>query len=270
MVRADGRAADALRPIRVEPGYLKHAEGSALVAFGDTIVVCTASVEPGVPSFLRGSGQGWLTAEYGMLPRSTTTRTAREAARGKQGGRTVEIQRIIGRSLRAVTSLQGLGDRTVWLDCDVLQADGGTRTAAVTGAFVALVAALGVLHARRELAVLPVSDFVAGVSVGVVDGDPVLDLCYAEDARAEVDMNLIMTAEGHLVEIQGTAERQPFGPDVLQRLLALGREGTRALVAVQREALGAVAALVGERRSVEAGGVGTGRGRANRAAGGIR
>ena len=231
--------------MRIRPGFLKHAEGSALVEFGDTVVICAASVEAGVPPFLRGSGHGWLTAEYGMLPRSTATRAPREAARGKQGGRTVEIQRIIGRSLRAVTDLKAIGERTVWLDCDVLQADGGTRTAAVTGAFVALAAALGTLRQPREGPRLPVSDFVAAVSVGVVDGEAVLDLAYAEDARAEVDMNVVMTAGGQFVEVQGTAERRPFDAARLQRLLDLARKGTRELIAVQRQALGPLAAALG-------------------------
>jgi ribonuclease PH len=248
MGRPDGRAADALRPVRIRPGVFRYAEGSALVEFGDTVVACTASVEPGVPPFLRGSGQGWVTAEYGMLPRSTSTRTPREASRGKQGGRTVEIQRIIGRSLRAVTRLAALGERTVWLDCDVLQADGGTRTAAVTGAFVALAAALGGLRDRGDLPAVPLIDCVAAVSVGVVDGEAVLDLVYAEDARAEVDMNVVMTAQGRFVEVQGTAEHQPFDAERLQELLALARRGTQALVAIQRQALGPLGASLGSRQ----------------------
>ena len=245
MARADGRGPGELRPVRLERGWLKHAEGSVLVSCGDTRVVCTASVEPGVPPFLRGRGQGWVTAEYGMLPRSTHTRTAREASRGRQGGRTMEIQRLVGRALRAVVNTAGLGERTVWLDCDVLQADGGTRTASVTGAFVALVDALGAMRERRELSQLPVSDFVAAVSVGVVDGACLLDLAYAEDSRAEVDLNLAMTGAGGFVEIQGTAEREPFGPADLQRMLDLGRGGIAQLIELQRQALGPRAALVG-------------------------
>jgi ribonuclease PH len=251
--RPDGRPADALRPVRIRPGFLRHAEGSALVEFGHTTVVCSASVESGVPPFLRGSGQGWVTAEYGMLPRSTLTRTPREASRGKQSGRTVEIQRIIGRSLRAVTSLPALGERTVWVDCDVLEADGGTRTAAVTGAFVALAAALAGLRARGEAALPLLADFVAAVSVGVVDGEPVLDLAYAEDVRAEVDMNVVMTGGGAFVDIQGTAERCPFDDERLAQLLRLARQGVRQLVRVQREALGETAAVVGGAPALRAG-----------------
>ena len=246
MSRPDGRAAGELRPVSLQRGFLKHAEGSVKVECGDTVVVCTASVEGGVPPFLRGSGQGWITAEYGMLPRSTHTRTPREASRGRQGGRTHEIQRLIGRSLRAVVTMAALGERTVWLDCDVLQADGGTRTAAVTGAFVALVDALAGLRRRRELAYLPVADCLAAVSVGIVGGLPVLDLAYSEDARAEVDMNLVATGAGRFVEIQGTAERRPFDGDQLAQLLTLGRAGLDRLVALQRESLGEVAAWIGE------------------------
>jgi ribonuclease PH len=246
MPRPDGRGAGEMRAVRLERGWLKHAEGSVLVSCGDTVVACTASVEPGVPPFLRGRGQGWVTAEYGMLPRSTHTRTPREASRGRQGGRTMEIQRLVGRALRAVVSTAALGERTIWLDCDVLQADGGTRTAAVTGAFVALVDALGAMRERRELPYLPVSDFVAAVSVGVVDGECLLDLAYAEDSRAEVDLNLAATGAGRFVEIQGTAERAPFGAEDLERMLTLGREGIARLIGLQREALGPRAAFVGE------------------------
>ena len=244
--RPDGRAPGQLRAVSLERGFLKHAEGSVRVQCGDTIVVCTASVEGGVPPFLRGSGQGWLTAEYGMLPRSTHSRTPREASRGKQGGRTMEIQRLVGRALRAVVTLAALGERTVWIDCDVLQADGGTRTAALTGAFVALVEALGAMRDRRELPYLPVADFIAAVSVGIVDGECLLDLAYAEDSQAQVDMNLAATGGGRFVEIQGTAERSPFSPAQLQRLLELGTAGIGELVARQREVLGPLAAHVGE------------------------
>lgn len=247
MPRPDGRGPEDLRPVRIERGFIKHAEGSVRVECGDTVVVCTASVENGVPSFLRGSGQGWVTAEYGMLPRSTHQRTPREASRGRQGGRTMEIQRLIGRSLRAVVNMAALGERTVWLDCDVLQADGGTRTASVTGAFVALVEALGAMRRRRELPYLPVADFLAAVSVGIVDGEAVLDLGYAEDSRAEVDMNLVATRGGRFVEIQGTAERRPFDAQQLQRLIALGTAGLGQLMAVQEQVLGDLAAWVGER-----------------------
>ncbi len=245
VVRADGRDADALRPVSIERGYLKHAEGSVRVCCGDTIVVCSVSVEFGVPSFLRGSGQGWLTAEYGMLPRATHTRNPREAARGRQGGRTMEIQRLIGRALRSVLRMDALGERTLWIDCDVLQADGGTRTAAISGAFVAVVDALTSLYARGDLSHLPVTDFLAAVSVGIVDGTPVLDLAYAEDSRAEVDMNLVGTGAGRLVEVQGTAERAPFELDQFYELVALGRSGIEQLVRAQRAALGERAAAVG-------------------------
>ena len=251
--RGDGRAADEMRPVAIDRGYLKHAEGSARVACGDTIVVCTASVESGVPPFLRGGGQGWLTAEYGMLPRSTHTRNPREAARGRQGGRTMEIQRLIGRALRSVVRMEALGERTLWVDCDVLQADGGTRTAAITGAFVAVVDALALLQARGDLPWLPVTDFLAAVSVGVVAGTPMLDLAYAEDSRAEVDMNLVGTGAGRLVEVQGTAERSPFELDQFYALVELGRAGIAQLVRAQREALGERAAAVGQPRPAGSG-----------------
>ena len=260
-VRVDGRSADALRSVEIERDYLKHAEGSVRVSCGDTIVVCTASVEPGVPSFLRGRGQGWLTAEYGMLPRSTHTRNPREAARGRQGGRTMEIQRLIGRALRAVLRMDALGERTLWIDCDVLQADGGTRTAAVTGAFVAVVDALALLQGRGDLPYLPVTDFLAAVSVGIVDGTPMLDLAYAEDSRAEVDMNLVGTGAGRLVEVQGTAERAPFECESFYAMVELGRSGIAQLVQAQRQALGDRAAAVGAPRpavSPRRGGVGGG------------
>jgi ribonuclease PH len=245
-VRPNERPAHALRPGSLQRGVLKFAEGSALVECGDTRVLCAASVEPGVPPFLRGSGQGWVTAEYGMLPRSTQQRTPREASRGRQGGRTVEIQRLIGRSLRAVVDTAALGERTVWIDCDVLQADGGTRTASVTGAFVALCEALERLRAKGDIPRLPLTDFVAATSVGIVDGEAVLDLEYAEDARAEVDMNVVATAGGRLVEVQGTAERSPFSREQLGRLLDLAQSGIAQLVAMQKAALGEeIAARVG-------------------------
>jgi ribonuclease PH len=227
-----------LREVRLTRGYTRHAEGSVLVEFGDTRVLCTASVEEKVPGFLKDRGQGWLTAEYGMLPRSTHTRTDREAARGKQTGRTQEIQRLIGRSLRAVTDLAALGARTIQLDCDVLQADGGTRTASITGAFVAAHDACTALVARGTLPALPFRDFVAAVSVGVYRGVPVLDLDYAEDAACDTDMNVVMTGAGGFVEVQGTAEGQPFSRAELDALTALAGAGIRALVAKQRAALG--------------------------------
>jgi ribonuclease PH len=247
-MRPNERPAQNLRPTTLQRGALKFAEGSALIECGDTRVLCAASIEPGVPPFLRGSGSGWVTAEYGMLPRSTQQRTPREASRGRQGGRTVEIQRLIGRSLRAVVDMAALGERTVWIDCDVLQADGGTRTASVTGAFVALCEALEKLRARGDLKVLPLRDFVAATSVGIVDGAAVLDLEYAEDSRAEVDMNVVATAGGRLIEVQGTAERAPFSRDQLSQLLDLAQAGIGELVALQRASLGEdVAARVGAR-----------------------
>jgi ribonuclease PH len=236
-VRPSGRRPDELRAVRIERGYTKHAEGSVLVAFGDTRVLCTASVEERVPPFLKDSGRGWVTAEYGMLPRSTNTRTDREAARGKQSGRTQEIQRLIGRSLRAVVDLASLGQRTVHLDCDVLQADGGTRTAAITGAFVALCDAVAFLQRKKLLLASPVRDHVAAVSVGMVQGTPVLDLDYAEDSACGCDMNIVMTGAGDFVELQGTAEGAAFGRAQLDGLLALAERGIRELIAHQRTAL---------------------------------
>jgi ribonuclease PH len=237
-MRPSGRAPEELRPVRITRHYTRHAEGSVLVEFGDTRVLCTATVEDGVPPFLRGSGQGWITAEYGMLPRSTHTRTAREAARGKQSGRTQEIQRLIGRALRAVTDLRALGDRTVTLDCDVLQADGGTRTAAITGGYVALADAIEALVERRLVASSPIHAQVAAVSVGICKGIPVLDLDYAEDSEAETDMNVVMNNGGAFIEIQGTAEGHAFRRHELDELLNLAAQGIGRLLAHQLEALG--------------------------------
>jgi ribonuclease PH len=237
MARPSGRAPDELRPVRFTRTHGKHAEGSVLVGFGDTQVLCTASVEQSVPQFLRGKNQGWITAEYGMLPRATHTRTAREAARGKQSGRTLEIQRLIGRSLRAVADLQALGERTVTLDCDVLQADGGTRTASITGAYVALAEACDRLVARREIAASPLHGQVAAVSVGIVGGVPVLDLDYAEDSQAETDMNVVMNNGGAFIEIQGTAEGHAFRRHELDALLNLAAAGIGELLALQAQAL---------------------------------
>ncbi|MDP6528534.1 MAG: ribonuclease PH [Gemmatimonadota bacterium] len=234
MTRADGRGVDALRVVSLEIGYAKNAEGSCLVRMGDTWVLCTASVEKGVPGWLRGKGRGWVTGEYGMLPRSTSTRMRR----GKGGGRTQEIQRMIGRSLRAVTDLQSLGDHTVTLDCDVLQADGGTRTAAVTGACVALFEACEKMRQDGALEKWPLRELVAAISVGVVDGTPVLDLPYEEDSRAEIDMNVVMTASGRFVEVQGTAEADPFERETLDAMLDLARDGVSELVDLQRGVLG--------------------------------
>ena len=237
-MRPSKRKPDELRPIAIERHYTRHAEGSVLVAFGDTRVICTASVEDGVPGFLRGRGQGWVTAEYGMLPRATHTRTDREAARGKQSGRTQEIQRLIGRSLRAVTDLEKLGERTVKLDCDVSQADGGTRTASVTGAFVALYDAVGTLIRGGVLPASPIRDFVAAVSVGLFEGVPILDQDYAEDSDCETDMNVVMTGSGGFVEVQGTAEGEPFSAAQMDALLALAMQGIAELIAKQKAALG--------------------------------
>ena len=237
MRRPSGRAADELRAVRITRGFVKHAEGSVLIECGDTRVLCTASIEDVVPPFLRGRGQGWVTAEYGMLPRSTHTRTAREAARGKQSGRTQEIQRLIGRSLRAVVDLRALGERTVTLDCDVLQADGGTRTAAITGSYVALAEACTGLAARGLLEATPVHGQVAAVSVGIFGGAPVLDLDYAEDSEAETDMNVVMNNGGAFVEIQGTAEGHAFRRHELDALLDLAASGLAKLFALQTQAL---------------------------------
>jgi ribonuclease PH len=236
--RPGGRRADQLRDVRITRHYTKHAEGSVLVEFGDTKVICTASVAESVPAFLRERGEGWLTAEYGMLPRATHTRGDREAARGKQTGRTQEIQRLIGRALRAVFDLEALGARTLHLDCDVIQADGGTRTASITGAFVAAHDAVATLLASGKLARSPIRDFVAAVSVGVYRGMPVLDLDYAEDSQCDTDMNVVMTGAGGFVEIQGTAEGVPFSRDEMNALLDLARDGIDALVGLQKAALG--------------------------------
>ncbi len=236
-MRPSQRQPDELRSIRITRGYTRHAEGSVLVEFGHTRVLCTASVEESVPPFLRGKGQGWVTAEYGMLPRATHTRSAREAAKGKQSGRTQEIQRLIGRSLRAVMDLGALGERQITVDCDVLQADGGTRTAAITGACVALHDALDGLVAAGRLKTSPLRDFVAAVSVGVYRGTPVLDLDYDEDSDCDTDMNVVMTGAGGFVEVQGTAEGQPFSRAELDSLLGLAEQGIARLVALQKAAL---------------------------------
>lgn len=236
-MRPSGRAPDELRRIAITRRYTKYAEGSVLVEFGETKVLCTASVEQGVPRFLRDSGQGWVTGEYGMLPRSTSDRMAREAARGRQGGRTLEIQRLIGRSLRAAVDLKGLGERTITVDCDVLQADGGTRTASITGGFVALADAVRYLREHGSVAVDPFRGSVAAISVGIYQGTPVLDLDYAEDARAETDMNVVMDDHQRLIEIQGTAEGHPFSTDELLAMLGLARGGISQLLEAQRAAL---------------------------------
>jgi ribonuclease PH len=237
IARPSGRTPEQLREVRIERGYTRHAEGSVLVSFGDTRVLCTASVENRVPGFLRGKGEGWVTAEYGMLPRATNTRNDREASRGKQGGRTLEIQRLIGRALRACVDRGALGERTITLDCDVLQADGGTRTAAITGAYVALVDAVRWLQSRREIARDPVFGAVAAVSVGVYRGVPVLDLDYAEDSDCDTDMNIVMNDGGGFIELQGTAEGHAFRRDELAAMLALAESGIASLLDMQREAL---------------------------------
>jgi ribonuclease PH len=238
MIRLDGRTADAVRPTRMTADFTVHAEGSVLIEVGRTKVICTASVEDRVPPFLRNSGKGWVTAEYGMLPRATNTRTTREAAAGKVGGRTQEIQRLIGRSLRSVVSLTDLGERTIWVDCDVIQADGGTRTASITGGFVALVLALDKLRSRGLLTRVPVTHYVAATSVGIVAGAPMLDLAYDEDSKADVDMNVVKISDGRFIELQGTAETQPFNSDELAALLGLANKGIETLFRLQREVVG--------------------------------
>jgi ribonuclease PH len=236
-MRSDNRKPDQMRPVRIETSYLQTAEGSTLIEVGSTRVLCAATVEETVPHFLRGSGRGWVTAEYSMLPRSTVTRTPREITRGRASGRTLEIQRLIGRSLRGVVDLPALGERTVILDCDVLQADGGTRTASITGAYVAMALALRQMVKYGVLKRLPIRENVAAVSVGIVDGEPLVDLSYDEDSRADVDMNIVMTAQGRFIEIQATAELTAFDDDQLSRLLALGRKAVLDLVDVQKGAL---------------------------------
>src|SRR5438552_3607852 len=237
-MRSDHRPPNELRATTLTPNYLPQAEGSVFIEAGRTKVICTASVEDRVPPFLRNTGKGWVTAEYGMLPRATNTRTQREASAGRIGGRTQEIQRLIGRSLRAVTKLPALGERTIYLDCDVIQADGGTRTASITGAFVALALALEKLKDRSVLKTIPLTDYVAATSVGIVDGEVLLDLAYEDDSRAEVDMNIVKTGDGRFIEVQGTAEAIPFGRDALNRLLDLADTGIRQLIEKQRAIVG--------------------------------
>ncbi|HJT18087.1 MAG TPA: ribonuclease PH [Thermoanaerobaculia bacterium] len=236
-MRSDGRAPDQMRPVTITPNFTKHAEGSALIDVGDTRVICTASIQEKVPPFLYKTGKGWITAEYGMLPRATSERTEREAAKGKQGGRTMEIQRLIGRSLRAAVNPELLGERTIWIDCDVIQADGGTRTASITGSFVALALALGRLYIDGNMNSWPISSFVAAVSVGLIGGVPSLDLNYEEDSKAGVDMNVVATDKGRFVELQGTGEAATFSEDEMNAMLALAKSGIAQLVAKQREVL---------------------------------
>lgn len=245
-MRLDGRVFNQLRPVRITPGINKYAEGSVLIEAGETKVICTASIEDRVPPFMKGQGKGWITAEYSMLPRATQVRNQREAIKGKLGGRTMEIQRLIGRALRSVVLLEGLGERTLTLDCDVLQADGGTRTTSITGAFVALSLAVHKLASTTELPKYPITDFLASVSVGVVKEAPLLDLNYEEDSHAKVDMNVVMTGAGKYVEIQGTGEDAPFSRQELNALLELAESGIGELITLQKEVLGAAAARIGE------------------------
>ena len=243
--RKNGRAVDALRDVKITPKFTKYAEGSVLMEMGETRVICTASVEERVPPFLRNSGKGWVTAEYSMLPRATDSRTPRENTRGGPSGRTQEIQRLIGRSLRAVTAMNRLGERTITVDCDVIQADGGTRTASVTGGFVALVLALGRLKEDGRLSVLPLSDYVAAVSVGISSGTALLDLDYGEDSKADVDMNVVKTGSGFFIEVQGTAETGPFSRTQMDQMIELASSGIDRLVAAQVEALGPLGSSIG-------------------------
>lgn len=244
MARIDGRQADEIRPVKITRNYLKHPEGSVLVEMGETKVICTATIEDKVPIWLRGGGEGWVTAEYAMIPRATPQRNIRESAKGKPSGRSQEIQRLIGRALRSVVDLAALGEKTVWIDCDVIQADGGTRTAAITGSFVALAEALAKVAKDNE-APLPLYDFLAAVSVGIVDNELLLDLCYAEDSRAGVDMNLVLTGRGQIVEIQSTAEGAPFSREEFDILMDLGAKGIQELITVQQEVLGELAGRIG-------------------------
>lgn len=234
----DNRPYDQIRPVKIIPGFIKNPHGSVLIEAGDTRVLCSAMIEDKVPGFLKGGGSGWITAEYSLLPGSTLTRTAREASRGKIGGRTSEIQRLIGRSLRAVVDMKSLGERTVWIDCDVIQADGGTRTASITGAYVALCLALKKYQQQGIWEQIPIKDYLAAISVGIVDGQPTLDLDYIKDSQAEVDMNVVMTGQGEFVEIQGTAERTPFSRARLDELLQLAEKGIRELIQLQQHILG--------------------------------
>lgn len=240
VIRTDNRASDAIRPVKITRPFTKYAEGSVLIEMGETKVVCTASVEEKVPPFLRDKGQGWITAEYGMLPRSTHDRMSREASKGKQGGRTLEIQRLVGRALRAVTDMKQMGERTVWIDCDVIQADGGTRTASITGSFIALADAFTALKDKKLITQCPLLDYLAAISVGKVNGQVWLDLCYEEDSQAQVDMNLVMTGNGRLVEVQGTAEQSPFSKNDLDDFLALGWSGIQNLINIQKELVGSL------------------------------
>jgi ribonuclease PH len=244
-MRADGRQDDQLRPIKITTNYIKHAEGSVYIEVGETKVICTASIEERVPPFMKGQGKGWVTAEYSMLPRATQVRNQREAAKGKLGGRTMEIQRLIGRALRSVIKPEQLGERTITLDCDVIQADGGTRTTSITGAFVAMTMAINKLYEAKMIAKFPITDFLASVSVGIVNEHTLLDLCYVEDSKAKVDMNVVMTGQGKFVEVQGTGEEAPFSRAELDGLLSIAEAGIHEMIAIQKQALGAISARIG-------------------------
>ncbi len=246
-MRVDGRSPEEPRPVRIVPGFLKHPTGSCLIETGDTKVICTAMVDDRVPPFIKGTSSGWITAEYSMLPGATPVRSSREVSRGKPGGRTVEIQRLIGRSLRMAVDLKALGERTIWIDCDVIQADGGTRTASITGGFVALVLALEKIGASEKWARFPVSDYVAAISVGVSKGVPLLDLSYVEDFSADVDMNVVMTGKGEFIEIQGTGEQTPFSGSNLEQLLVFAKKGISGLIDIQKLALGPSAENIGSK-----------------------
>lgn len=250
-MRSNGRNNDQLRPMNLTTNVNKYAEGSVYIEMGDTKVICTATVDEKVPPFLKGQGKGWVTAEYSMLPRATHSRNQREAARGKLSGRTMEIQRLIGRALRSVVNLKALGERTITLDCDVIQADGGTRTTSITGAFVALSIAVNKIAEQHRLPVFPITDFLASVSVGVVGGQSLLDLNYEEDSKAKVDMNLVMTGNGKFVEVQGTGEESPFSREELNELLQLGEQGIREIIVKQKEILGPIALMIGSTQPVK-------------------
>jgi len=245
MSRVDGRKNDEIRKVKITRNYLKHPQGSVLIEMGETKVICTAMIDERVPHFLKGTETGWVTAEYSMIPGSTISRKIRDSSKGKIEGRTQEIQRLIGRALRSVISLKDLGERTIWIDCDVIQADGGTRTASITGAFIALVDALYKLYSDKLIEQIPVRSFLSAISVGIVDGNRVLDLCYEEDSNAKVDMNIVMTDQGEFVELQGTGEESPFSMDDLNELIRLGQKGNNQLIALQKEALGHISDLIG-------------------------
>lgn len=253
MKRIDGRQKHQIRPVKITRDYLKHAEGSVLIEMGDTKVICTASLEERVPPFLKGLGKGWITSEYGMLPRSTEVRKPRDSSRGKVDGRTMEIQRLIGRALRSVVDLKKLGEQTIYIDCDVIQADGGTRTASITGAYIALIDALGKSLKSGKINCIPVTNYVAAISVGIKDGEAILDLNYAEDSTCQVDMNIIMTENGQLVEIQGTGEESPFTKEQLFEMLELGEQGIKELISMQRQVLGELGEKVGVTNDKNAG-----------------